>query len=198
MARLRIQSPGFDNQVIELKLGPNRFGRSDANDFQLEHPTISGVHCEVLLQEDRVTIRDCASRNGTFLDGKRVKEGLLKPGQTLRLGSVELLVESTDVIIAIPKFEVPRPAPPVVLADGSLVCPRHKDALAVYQCTHCREVLCVVCVHRLRRRGGKLLKLCPLCSHPCAPIGPEAKKRKSLLKILQETVKRPFNRNPLK
>ena len=49
MARLLIRSDGFHNQVIELKLGVNRVGRSPANDFQIEHPTISARHCEILL-----------------------------------------------------------------------------------------------------------------------------------------------------
>ena len=49
MARLIIQSKGFKDQVIELKLGVNRFGRTQGNDFQIEHPTISSRHCEIVL-----------------------------------------------------------------------------------------------------------------------------------------------------
>jgi hypothetical protein len=47
-------------------------------------------------------------------------------------------------------------------------------------------------VHRLRRRGGRLLKLCPLCSHRCEPLGGEKKKKKSLFGFLHQTVKLPF------
>jgi hypothetical protein len=194
MAKLLIQSPGFDSQVINLNLGVNRFGRSPGNDFVIEHATISSKHCEIALSNDEVTVRDCGSTNGTFLNGEPVMEATLAPGQILRLGDVDLLVESIDVTIAIPKFEVARPAPPVVLTDGSLVCPRHKRAHAAYQCTHCREVMCDECVHRLRRRGGKLLKLCPLCSHAVEPIGGEKKKKKTFLGFLQRTVKLPFIR----
>jgi pSer/pThr/pTyr-binding forkhead associated (FHA) protein len=142
-----------------------------------------------------VTVRDCDSTNGIFVDGGQVQEAKLSAGQTLRVGDVELRVENTEVTIAIPKFDVPRPAPPVVLSDGSLICPRHPQAAATHQCTHCREVLCDDCVHRLRRRGGKVLKLCPICSHSCAPIGGEQKKKKSLLQFLQKTVKLPFLRH---
>jgi len=52
--------------------------------------------------------------------------------------------------------------------------------------------MCDACVHLLRRRGGKPLKLCPLCSHKCEPIGGQKKKKKSLLSFLQKTVKLPF------
>ena len=192
MASLLIKSDGFHNQVVELKLGLNRFGRSPANDFQIEHPTVSAHHCEVVLRDGEVLVRDCDSTNGTFLDGEPVHEQTLHAGQVLRLGDIEMLVESTDVRIAIPKFEVPCSAPPVVLPDGSLLCPRHPRAHVTHQCTHCRELLCDSCVTRLRRRGGKLHKLCPLCSHKVEPLGGEKKKKKSLLAILNKTVKLPF------
>jgi pSer/pThr/pTyr-binding forkhead associated (FHA) protein len=192
MARLVLKGAEFGNRVIELNLGLNRFGRSPDNDFPIEHPTVSASHCELFLADDGVVARDCASTNGTFLDDRPITEARLAAGQTLRLGDVELLVETTEVTIAIPSFTVPRPAPPVVLADGSLICPRHPKARATHQCTHCREVLCDECVHRLRRRGGKLMKFCPLCSHPCVALGGEKRKKKSLLGLWRKTVKLPF------
>jgi hypothetical protein len=196
MARLVIKCAEIGNRVIELNLGVNRLGRSPESDVQIEHPTVSARHCEFVLAHDGVMVRDCASANGTFVGGERIKEARLSAGQTLHLGEVELLVETTDVTIAIPKFDLPRPAPPVVLPDGSLICPRHPKARATHQCTHCREVLCDACVHRLRRRGGKLLKFCPLCSHPCVPLGGEKRKKKSLLGLWRKTVKLPFFHGP--
>ena len=196
MARLVIKSADFGDRVIKLNLGVNRFGRSPKNDVQIEHPTVSATHCELVLADDGVLVRDCGSANGTFIDAQRIQEARLAAGQTLRLGEVELLVETTEVTIAIPKFDTPRTAPPVVLSDGSLICPRHPRARATHQCTHCREVLCDACVHHLRRRGGKLMKFCPLCSHLCVPLGEEPRKKKSLLGLWSKTVKLPFFRKP--
>jgi hypothetical protein len=196
MARLIIKSAEIANRVIELNLGVNRLGRDPENDFPIEHPTVSASHCEIVLSNEGVIVRDCASSNGTFVGGERIEEARLSAGQTVHLGEVELLVETTEVTIAIPKFDVPRPAPPVVMSDGSLICPRHPRARATHQCTHCKEVLCDACVRRLRRRGGKLLKFCPLCSHPCEPIGGEKRKKKSLLGIFRKTVKLPFFNRP--
>ena len=192
MARLVVKSDGFNDQVIELHLGVNRLGRSPENDFQIQHASISAFHCEVLLAANEVSVRDCGSTNGTFVGGQQVQREQLHAGQTMCLGEVELLVESTDAKVAIPKFELPRPAPPVVLTDGSLLCPRHPETRVTHQCTYCREVMCDACVHRLRRRGGKVLKLCPLCSHTCAPLAGEGKKKKTLLGFLHKTVKLPF------
>ena len=196
MARLIIKSAEIANRVIELNLGVNRLGRDPENDFPIEHPTVSASHCEIVLSNEGVIVRDCASSNGTFVSGERIEEAKLSAGQTVHLGEVELLVETTEVTIAIPKFDVPRPAPPVVMSDGSLICPRHPRARATHQCTHCKEVLCDACVRRLRRRGGKLLKFCPLCSPPCEPIGGEKRKKKSLLGIFRKTVKLPFFNRP--
>jgi pSer/pThr/pTyr-binding forkhead associated (FHA) protein len=192
MARLLITSQGFNDRVIELSLGVNRFGRAAANDCQIEHPTVSARHCEIVLGQESIVVRDCGSTNGTFVNDQPVDEAQLVPGQVLRLGEVELVVENTEVKVAIPRFELPPPAPPVVLDNGSMLCPRHPDSLATHQCTHCREVLCDHCVHRIRRRGGKVLKLCPLCSHACEPLGGEKKRKKSLLSFLRRTVKLPF------
>ncbi len=188
-----MRSDGFDHRVLELRLGVNRFGRTSDNDFQIEHPSISATHCEIELTGGHVVVRDCDSTNGTFLGGNQIKEERLYDGQTLCLGDVELFVESTDVTIAIPKFDPPKPsAPPVVLTDGSLLCPRHPRAKVTHQCIHCREVMCDACVTRLRRRGGKVLKLCPLCSHKCEPLVADSKKKKSLLGFLHRTVKLPL------
>lgn len=196
MAKLLVKTEGFQNQVIELKLGVNRLGRSPENDFQLEHSTISAMHCQIELREGELLVRDCNSTNGTFVDGQPIEKATLSAGQTLCLGDVELYVESTEIKIAIPEFEVPyeAPAPPVVLSDGSLVCPRHPKARVTHQCTHCHEVMCDECVHQLRRRGGKLWKLCPRCSHHCEPIGGEKKKKKKnkIVQFLTSTVKLPF------
>ena len=52
--------------------------------------------------------------------------------------------------------------------------------------------MCDKCVHYMRRRGGKVLKLCPICSHKVELIGGEKKKKKSLLGMLHKTVKLPF------
>jgi hypothetical protein len=197
MARLIVKTAGLDVQFIDLKLGTTRVGRSPDADFSIVHPTVSSWHCDLVLTDGGVTIRDLESTNGTFVNGEPVRETRLLAGQTVRLGDVELLVESTDVKVIIPKFictEVP--APPVVLNDGSLLCPRHPQARATHQCTHCKEVMCEACVHRLRRKGGKtLLMLCPICSQAVESIGgPQKPRKKSLLARVGETVKLKFTR----
>ncbi len=196
MATLVIKSPGFEQRNIHFRLGLNRMGRSPEAEFTIEHPTISAIHCALEFRDGALRVRDCGSTNGTFVDGKRVLEATLSAGQILRLGDVELVVENAEVTIAIPKFDVPVPAPPVFRADGVMMCRRHEEVPATHRCTHCREVLCDACVHHLRRSRGKLLLLCPLCSHPCTPIAPESRQKKTIVGFLLKTVKMPFLRQP--
>jgi hypothetical protein len=194
MAKLQLKAAGFGERVVELKPGINHLGREPESDVHLEHPSVSGTHCEVLVECGRLSVRDCGSSNGTFVDEIPVQNSTLLAGQTLRLGAVELLVADVEASVHIPRFQVPVEAPPVVLANGSILCRRHRATMATYRCQRCRELLCDACIHRLRRRGGKMLCLCPLCSFPVERIGGENKKRKSLIHRLRETTRLLFSR----
>lgn len=195
MARLQIKSEGFGNRALELRLGVNHVGRDPDCELCLDHPTISSLHCELALTDNGVYVRDCHSTNGTFVNGQPVLEAWLDSGQILRLGDVELLVESTDATVAIPKFERPRQVlpPPVILPDGALTCPRHEHLRATYRCTYCKEVMCNGCVHVLRRKGGAPLFLCVICSQKCELIqAAQPEKKRSFFGMLQDTVKLKF------
>ena len=151
-----IKTEGLGSQALELRLGVNRVGRDPECEFCINHFTVSSVHCELALSHDGVYLRDCNSTNGTFINGDPIKETWLLKGQELKLGEVELLVESVDANIAIPTFEREQPKQvAVVLENGQMICPRHTEVMATYKCTHCQEVMCNSCVHVLRRQGGK-------------------------------------------
>ena len=198
MARLLIKTAGLENRTLELRLGVNRVGRRPDCDFPINHPSVSGNHCEFILSGDGVQLRDCGSTNGSFLNGQPVTEAWLSPGQTVRLGDIELLVENTDVNVAIPQYERPShlPPPPAVLPDGTLSCPHHVETPATFKCTHCSAVMCNACVRIIRRKGGVPLFLCVNCHNKCEPIvAAPAKKKKGFFGFLQDTVKLKFT-NP--
>jgi len=195
MAKLLIKTEGFSERALVLRLGVNHVGRDEECEICIDHPTISSLHCELALTNDGVYVRDCQSTNGTFINGEPVLEAWLDPGQKLRCGDVEILVESTDASVAIPEFERPSQVapPPTVLADGTLSCPRHAEVRATYKCPHCQTVLCNACVHVMRIKGGKAHFLCAVCSHECEPFQMvEPKKKKGFLGLFSETVKLKF------
>ena len=65
-------------------------GRSREADLQVRDRQVSGRHCSLAIDAGPgpllVRIHDMGSTNGTFVDGERVEEATLTPGQTLRLG----------------------------------------------------------------------------------------------------------------
>jgi len=195
MARLIIKTEGLGQQALELRLGINRVGRGADCELQLPHSTVSSLHCELALSNDGVHMRDCDSTNGTFINGQPVAEAWLVPGQQVRFGDVELLVESTNVVIGIPQYERGEPpaAAPVILENGLTACPRHSEVAATFRCTYCKEMMCNACVRIMRIKGGKPHYLCRLCSHPAERVEATApKKKKGFFAILQETVKLKF------
>jgi Inner membrane component of T3SS, cytoplasmic domain len=167
MASLVIESAGFAGRVIELNLGANRFGRGPENEFQIEHPSVSDRHCDLVLAHNGIIVRDWASAKGTFIDGDRIKEAKLAPGQVLRLGQVELRVEKTEITVAIPEFTVPRQENSTVASLSVLFCSRHPATPATHRCSRCHKALCVTCARRVRRSGGRMVTLCSHCQGPC-------------------------------
>lgn len=113
MARLVILSEGMTGRSHELKVDKTTIGRVEDNTFQIAEPSVSSHHCEVLLRGSDVVVRDLASTNGSFIDGEKITEAVLKPGQKLRLGQIEIRLESDAA-----------PAPSKRPVDSTMVVPR--------------------------------------------------------------------------
>jgi hypothetical protein len=92
MVKLTITAPGTPAWEVELKPGASRFGRSRNNDVTILHPSVSSVHCEMVDTDGGLRVKDLGSTNGTTLDRRPVTEAVLQPGQTLRLGEVEVTI----------------------------------------------------------------------------------------------------------
>ena len=68
---------------------------SEQCDYFVDDPTVSRVHAELTFsQELGVQIRDLASTNGTFIDGREVTDDYqpLQTGSELQIGEVSLSV----------------------------------------------------------------------------------------------------------
>jgi pSer/pThr/pTyr-binding forkhead associated (FHA) protein len=106
MLKLVVLSPGMTGRTHELKSEKTSIGRVDDNTFQIAEPSVSSHHCEVVVRGSEVVVRDLNSTNGTYISSERITERNLKPGQILRLGQVELRLETdAPVATAKPAFE---------------------------------------------------------------------------------------------
>jgi pSer/pThr/pTyr-binding forkhead associated (FHA) protein len=63
------------------------FGRHQECDVQLNSKKISRRHCCIAQVEDYLIIRDLGSTNGVKINGERVMEGKLLPGDELIIGN---------------------------------------------------------------------------------------------------------------
>ena len=111
MVKLVIQTQGMMGRSHELNVECTTIGRVEDNAFQIADPSVSSHHCEAHLRGAEVFIRDLNSTNGTFINDARVMESVLKPGQMLRLGQIELKLE-TDASPATPPSAPATSAPP--------------------------------------------------------------------------------------
>jgi FHA domain-containing protein len=201
MARLLIKSGGTGTQAIELKPGVNRVGRNPECDHLIDDPAVSESHCEILLENGFVLVRDLGSTNGTFIEQQPITESALYNGQTLQVGPLEMVLEAPPPRVALPEMPFLEPQAIVStatrLTDGYEACLNHEGRHAIWECTHCLRFYCDTCIRRLRRVGGKHIKLCPACSFPCklSPWSQWMKnKKKSLVSLIAGKFKDGFKR----
>ena len=71
-------------------------GRRQDCDFCLPLSMVSRKHCELNLDKGQVMIRDFGSRNGTFLNGKRIEESRVSAGDLLQIGPVKFVIQIDD------------------------------------------------------------------------------------------------------
>ena len=105
MAKLVVLSVGMTGRTQELKADKTTIGRVEDNTFQIAEPSVSSHHCEVLLRGKDVVVRDLNSTNGTYINGEKVTESVITPGQILRLGQIEMRLE-TDAPAATTKKQI--------------------------------------------------------------------------------------------
>ncbi|MDD5140382.1 MAG: FHA domain-containing protein [Verrucomicrobiales bacterium] len=158
MQRL-IVNPGMESTwEIPLRTGIATLGREEGNDFVIDHPSVSGQHCEFMVMDSSVTVKDLGSFNGTFIDGQAVNESILLPGQTLQVGEVRLQLE-----------QVAAPAA-AATATSHAHCKFHPRNPARYLCPKCHGNFCEMCVST-RSTGGHF---CRTCVVECSPLTPAA------------------------
>ncbi|CAN5459309.1 hypothetical protein BH23ACI1_BH23ACI1_10340 [soil metagenome] len=67
-------------------------GRATGANFIVEAPLVSRVHCRLTAGAAELEVVDLASTNGTFVNGARVPRAVLRDGDRLGVGRVELVV----------------------------------------------------------------------------------------------------------
>jgi ABC transport system ATP-binding/permease protein len=71
-------------------------GRGAIADLVLDVSLVSRIHCRLEAHHETLEVVDLESTNGVFVNGERVTRAHLIPGDTLRVGRVELAVGRTE------------------------------------------------------------------------------------------------------
>ena len=80
-------------QSFELREGSTLLvGRAASSDIPIFDPTISRRHAELISTATGVKVSDLGSSNGTFVNGERVDDATLEPGDELAFGKVPFRV----------------------------------------------------------------------------------------------------------
>jgi pSer/pThr/pTyr-binding forkhead associated (FHA) protein len=67
-------------------------GRAPRADFVVDAALVSRLHCRLAAGAGEIEAVDLESTNGTYVNGQRVERAILKEGDKLRVGAVELVV----------------------------------------------------------------------------------------------------------
>tara|TARA_R110002049_G_scaffold2750_8_gene22161 strand:- start:79925 stop:80662 length:738 start_codon:yes stop_codon:yes gene_type:complete len=95
--KLKVISGSHEGREIAISSEKFLIGRSDVCQLRPKSESVSRKHCIIVLREGRALVQDLKSRNGTYVNDKRLpadKAKVLKGGDRLRIGKLEF-----DVLI---------------------------------------------------------------------------------------------------
>jgi hypothetical protein len=80
----------------ELRAGDRvTLGRGEESDFLVLDSWASRVHCAVVLQDEGVVLEDLSSKNGTYVNGRRIERARLPDGSLIQVGTTTVRVGLT-------------------------------------------------------------------------------------------------------
>jgi DNA-binding winged helix-turn-helix (wHTH) protein len=81
----------WEQREVTLATGENIIGRDRNATARIDDSTISRRHARIVIAGKSVTIEDLGSKNGTFVEGKRIdKPRVLSDGKRIQVGSIVL------------------------------------------------------------------------------------------------------------
>jgi predicted component of type VI protein secretion system len=91
--KLHLVKGNPQGKQVEVPLGTLTVGRAEDSDLIIASTRVSRHHCEFLNEANRVIVRDKGSGNGTIVNGAKVEEHILAPGDEVQIGPLTFAVE---------------------------------------------------------------------------------------------------------
>lgn len=109
MWSVRVLSGPQTGQIFDLKMGKNLLGRGMNCDFKITSGGISKEHCEIHVYKDKAIVVDLKSSNGTFVNGVKIQNSIIKLGDKVSVFDIIMDVIPSPEIR--PKASAPAPRP---------------------------------------------------------------------------------------
>lgn len=126
MGKLVIKLQGKVVGEANLKLGDTSIGRKPGSDIVLADAVVSIEHAVIKTVGMKATLYDLDSTNGTFIENQRVKQHLLRNGETIIIGGYALVYRDEMNLDAPPVFGKRPPAalePSVAQRSTTVIAP---------------------------------------------------------------------------
>jgi predicted component of type VI protein secretion system len=103
-ARLRVLSGPHASETIEIRRGKLLIGREEDCHLRPESEFVSRHHCVLLLDDYTLRIRDLGSKNGTFVNGRRIgtSETILLHDDMISIGEMIGQIDLTQPGVVLP------------------------------------------------------------------------------------------------
>ncbi|MDI6829171.1 MAG: FHA domain-containing protein [Armatimonadota bacterium] len=93
--RLVVTQGSYMGSIYQISAGGTTIGRDESNDIAFaQDPTTSRRHAKIEVENGTFKIIDLGSSNGTFVNGVKVTDQVLCPGDEIQIGSNRLRFEA--------------------------------------------------------------------------------------------------------
>ncbi len=89
-------------------------GRREDCDLRIPVGDVSRKHCRLVIEADTIRVEDLGSSNGTYVNGHRVQEAVLGPGDRIQVGPVQFIIQIDGEP---PEDQMTLPPPPAADAN---------------------------------------------------------------------------------
>lgn len=96
----KIQSESGGHSRVTVEQFPVTIGRDAKNNIAIPDEQISRFHLRIKKRGRLLIAEDLESRNGTFVNGDRIVNSVIRSGDKIRIGATEIAVFSTESEIA--------------------------------------------------------------------------------------------------
>jgi DNA repair exonuclease SbcCD ATPase subunit len=110
----------------ELRTGDRFYiGSDETSDVRLTEEGIAPTHCSISVGEGVVTVADCYSEQGTYVNGQRIRSETLSADATIQIGEARLAIKLMN-----PSSEAQSAASPTGAAAGEAAAERIDEAIS--------------------------------------------------------------------